>query len=73
MPNPRGVHEISYTSEPALKMDQVKAIITSRSGKESEQPMPKPVGDTGEEEELEPEHVFIKEDFMKKSMPPPFP
>ena len=54
-------------------MDEVQAIITLRSGKEIEQPGPKPAGKTKEKEEVEPEHVFIKEDSMKKSMPPPFP
>ena len=73
LPNPSGVHELSYTSEPAKKMDEVKAIITLRSGKEIEQPVPKPAGETREEEEVELEHIFIKEDLMKKSMPPPFP
>ena len=53
-------------------MDEVKAIITLRSGKEIGQSVPKPVRETREEEELEPEHIFIKEDSMKKSMPPPF-
>ena len=41
LPNPRGVHELSYTNEPTPKMDKVQAIITLRSGKEIEQPMPK--------------------------------
>ena len=36
LPNLRGVYELSYTSEPAQKMDEVKAIITLRSGKEIE-------------------------------------
>ena len=36
LPNPKGVHELSYASEPAPKMDEVKAIITLRSGKEIE-------------------------------------
>ena len=71
--NPRGVHELSYTSEPAPKMDEVKAIITLRSGKEIEQPVPKPIGETREEEEVESKHIFIKEYSMKKTMPPPFP
>ena len=54
LPNPRGVHELSYTSEPPLKMDEVKAVITLRSGKEVDQPMPKPVEETRKGEELEP-------------------
>ena len=67
------MHELSYASEPALKMDEVKAIITLRSGKEIEQPVPKPVGETREKEEVEPKQIFIKEDSMKKNMPAPFP
>ena len=70
--NPRGVHELSYTSEPAPKMDEVKAIVTLRSGKEIGQPVPKPGRETRGEEEVEPEHIYIKEYSMKKSMPPPF-
>ena len=73
LPNPRGVHELSYANEPAPKMDEVKAIITLRSSKEIEQLVPKPAGETREEEEVEPKHIFIKEDSMKKRMPPPFP
>ena len=54
-------------------MNEVKAIITLRSGKEIEQPVPKPTGETRGEEEVEAEHIFIKEDSVKESMPPPFP
>ena len=42
-PNPREVHELSYSNEPAPKMNEVKAVITLRSGKEIEQPVSKPV------------------------------
>ena len=35
--------------------------------------MPKPVEETNEEKEVEQEHIIIKEDSMKKSMPPQFP
>ena len=48
LPNPRGVHELCYTSEPAQKMDVVQAIITLRTGKEIEQPVPKPATETRE-------------------------
>ena len=53
LPNPRGVHELSFLSEPSLKMDEVQAIITLRSGKEIEQSVSKPVGKTREHEEGE--------------------
>ena len=35
--------------------------------------MPKPVEETRKGEELEPEHIFLKENSMKHYMPPPFP
>ena len=35
--------------------------------------MPIPVEETKEENEVELEHIIIKEDSIKKSMPPPFP
>ena len=74
LPNPRGVHELSFSSEHVPKIDEVQAIITLRSGKEIEQLGPKPVGKTREREDEESEHIFIKEDLMKESMPsPPHP
>ena len=54
LPNPRGVHELSYSNEPPQKMDEVKVVITLRSGKEVDQPMAKPVEETRKGEELEP-------------------
>ena len=54
-------------------MDEVKAVITLRNGKQVDQPLPKPAKEITEEEEDEPEHIFIEEDSMKRSMPPPFP
>ena len=48
LPNPRGVHELSYVNELAPKMDEVQVIITLRSGKEIEQSMPKPARKTRE-------------------------
>ena len=71
LPNPKGVHEVGSSSNSG--MDEVKAIITLRSGKEVDQPMLKPVEETRKEEEIEPEHIFLKEDSMKHCMPPPFP
>ena len=42
-PNPRGLHEVISSSETNSRTDEVKAIITLRSGKELEQPAPKAV------------------------------
>ena len=72
-PNPKGVHEIGSASNPVPRMDEVKAVVTLRSGKQVDQPVPKPAKETREEEEVESEHIFINEDSMKRSMPPQFP
>ena len=71
LPNPKGIHEVGSSSNSG--MDEVKAIITLRSGKEVDQPMPNPVEETRKGVEMEPEHIFLKEDSMKNCMPPPFP
>ena len=73
LPNPRGVHELSFLSEPTPKMDEVQAIITLRSGKEIEQLVTKPVEKTREQEQGEPEHMIIQEDSKKGGIPPPPP
>ena len=72
-PNPRGLHEVSSSNEPNSRMDEVKAIITLRSGKELIQPTPKAVKQGQEAEEIEPEEVVIKQTVEKNSTPPPFP
>ena len=54
-------------------MDEVKAVITSRSGKKVEQPMPKPLDEAKEGQDKDLERIVIKENMMKKRMPPPFP
>ena len=54
-------------------MDEVKAIITLRSGKMVNQSMPKLLDEAKEGQDEEPKRILIKEDMMKKSMPPHFP
>ena len=71
LPNQKGVHEIGSSSN--SRMDEVKVIITLRSGKEIEQPVPMTAEATEKEKEVEPERIIIREDSMKKNMPPPFP
>ena len=51
----------------------MKAIITLRSGKEVDLPMPKPVEESRQGEKLQSEHILLKEDSMRYSIPPPFP
>ena len=71
LPNPKGIHEIGSSSNSRLY--EVKAIITLRSGKEIEQPVPKIAEETEKEKEAEPKRIIISEDSVKKNMPPPFP
>ena len=71
LPNPKGIHEVGSSNN--LGMDEVKAIITLRSGKEVDQPMPKPVEESMQGEGLQSEHILLKEDSMKYRIPPPFP
>ena len=71
LPNPKGIHEMGSSKNSG--MDEVKAIITLRSGKEVDQHMPKPVEESKQGEKLHPEHILLKEDSMKYSIPPPFP
>ena len=54
-------------------MDEVKAIITLRSGKELKHLTPKAVEQGKEVEEAEPEEVVTKETALKNSTPPSFP
>ena len=62
------MHELRSSSESTPRIDEVKEVITLRSGKKVEQPVPKPA----EENEGEPEKIEIKDDAVKKSTPPPF-
>ena len=71
-PNPKGVHEVSSSSEPTPRIDEVKTVITLRSGKQIEQPV-LPTEEAKEGEVVEPEIIIIKEGAVKKSTPPPFP
>ena len=71
LPNPKGVHEVGSSRNSG--MDEVKAIITLRSGREIDQPVPMTSEETCKKKEAEPERVIISEDPVKKTMPPPFP
>ena len=71
LPNPKGIHEVGSSNNSG--MDEVKAIITLRSGKAVDQPMPKHVEESRQGEQLQPEHILLEEDSMKYRIPPPFP
>ena len=60
------------SSEPNTRMDEVKAIITLRSGKELKQPITKPTEEGQEVKKAELEEVVTKETTVKNSTPLPF-
>ena len=69
----KGVHEIGSTNDPNVRIDEVKALVTLRSGKELRPAVPSlaktapTVADPPEEEQS------AKREEMKTSVPPPFP
>ena len=71
--NPKGVHEIGSDSDPNVRIDEVKAVMTLRSGKELRPAVPAlaktapTVVDPPEEEQL------AKREEVEPSVPPPFP
>ena len=71
LPNPKWVHEVGPSINSG--MDEVKAIITLRSGREIEQPVPMTAEETCKEKEVGPERVIINGEPVKRRIPPPFP
>ena len=72
-PNPRGVHELSPSSDPNPRIDEVKAVVTLRSGRKVKPSAPKLVKEDPNVVEPEPEDEAPKGDTVNKSTPPPFP
>ena len=58
---------MSSSSESNPRMDEVKVIITLRSGKELKQLVPKPIEKGKEAKEAEPDEVVAKENVVKNS------
>ena len=71
--NPSGLHEESSSSDPNSKLNEVKAIITLRSGKELTKPSPKGIDPEQEVVDTEPGEVVIKQTIEKYKLSPPFP
>ena len=71
--NQKEVHEIGSTNDPNVRIDEVKAVVTLRSGKELRPAVPVlanaalTVTDPPEEEQS------AKKEEVKTSVPPPFP
>ena len=70
--NPRGMHEIGSSSDPNARIDEVKAVVTLRSGTELRPAIPNPAKKAPTVvEPLEEEQPAEEE--VKHSLPPPFP
>ena len=69
----RGVHEIGLTNDPNVRIDEVKAVVTLRSGKQLRPAVPAlfklapTVADPPQEEQS------ARREDVKISVPPPFP
>ena len=70
---PNGLHEESSSSDPNSKLNEVKAIITLRSGKALTKPSPKVIDPEQEAVDAEPGEVVIKQTVEKYKLSPPFP
>ena len=70
--NLRGMHEIGYASDPNARIDEVKAVVTLRSGTELRPAVPEPTKKAPTVvEPLEEEQPAGEE--VKHSVPPSFP
>ena len=67
------MHELSSSSEPNPRIDEVKAVITLRSGKEIKQPVLRTAEEGQETKEAEPKEEVTKGNAVKNSIPLPFP
>ena len=72
-PNPRGVHELSSASDLNPRIDEVKAMVTLRSGREVKPSSPNPEVEDPNIVEPELQDEAPKGDIVKKNTPPPFP
>ena len=71
--NPKGVHEIGSASDPNVRIDEVKAVLTLRSGKELRPAVPAPTKTAPIIVDLPEEEQSAKMEEVKPSVPPPFP
>ena len=69
----RGVHEIGLTNDPNVRIDEVKAVVTLRSGKELRPAVPALVRSAPTVADLPQEEQSASKEEVKISVPPPFP
>ena len=69
----KGVHEISLTNDPNVRIDEVKAVVTLRSGKELRPAVPTLVKSAPAVADPPQEEQSASREVVKISVPPPFP
>ena len=72
-PNPRGMNELCSSSDLNPRIDEVKVVVTLRSGRVVKPSAPKPTVEDPKVVEPELEDEAQKWDTVNKSTPPPFP
>ena len=72
-PNPRGMHELSSSSDPNHRNDEVKAVVTLRSGREVKPSAHKSAVEDPKVVEPELEDEAPKGETVNKRTHPPFP
>ena len=71
--NPKGMHEIGLASDPNARIDEVKEVVTLRSGKELRLAVPPPTKTAPTvADPLEEEQPAAREE-AKPNVPPPLP
>ena len=68
--NPKGVHEIGSASDPNARIDEVKAVVTLRSGKELRPAVPAPTKTSPSVVDSPEEEQSAKGEEVKPSVPP---
>ena len=69
----KGVHEIGSTNDPNVRIDEVKAVVTLRSGKELRPAVPTPAKSAPTVADPPQEEQSADREEVKTSVPPPFP
>ena len=69
----KGVHEIGLTNDPNVRIDEVKAVVTLRSGKELRPAVPALVKSAPTVADPQQEEQSPSREEVKISVPPPFP
>ena len=69
----KGVHEIGSTNDPNVRIDEVKAVVTLRSGKELRPAVPTPAKSAPIVADPPQEEQSADREEVKTSVPPPFP